>query len=481
LKILDKFLIKTFIGPFILTFFITLFILEMQFLWKYFEDMVGKGLEASVLVKLLFYASASLVSMALPLAILLSSIMTFGNLGENYELVSMKSAGISLNRIMRPLFVFSIFLAIVTFYFSNNILPVANLKFKSLLYDVMHQRPALDFKPGVFYSGIDGYVIRIEDKSKDGQILEDVLIYDHTSSNTNRKVIMAETGKIFLTEDGKYLIMQLFDGNQYDEIPEKDKPLFRSDFEKHTIRFNLSGFQFKRTDEDMFKSHYQMLNLNQLQLSSDSLQEAKTERIKDFKKSMDVRLAVYRDTNRVENLADVAIPDSAIPHFDSLKATSNVSVIVTASNLARASKTYAAAMQKELRSRRERIARHEIEYHRKFSLSIACIILFFVGAPMGAIIRKGGLGMPFIVSVIFFLIYHISSITGEKLVKQLEMPAWQGMWVSTVILAPVGAFLTYKASTDSILLDSAYYTKITSNLKRIFVTPFAKIFSKRKQ
>lgn len=441
----------------------------MQFLWQYFEDMVGKGLEGWVLVQLLLYASASLVSMALPLAILLSSIMTFGNLGENYELVALKSSGISLQRIMRPLAILALFLSLIAFYFSNNILPVANLKFKSLLYDVMHQKPALDFKPGIFYGGIEGYVIRVKEKDLEDQTLKKVLIYDHHELNGNRKVIAADEGKMYLSPDERYLIFKLYNGYQYDEQKGKNRPLLRSEFDEHTINFDLSGFQFKRTDEDLFKDHYEMLSLGQLTESIDSLDLKRTERKVDFVNSMNQRMTVFNDSlNRLDTTTAAA---NAVTFMDSLPHATRLSLFATSVNLARSSKTFATAMAQELEARKKRIARHEIEWHRKFSLSIACILLFFIGAPMGAIIRKGGLGMPVVVSILFFLVYHIISISGEKLVKQLELEAWQGMWISSIVLIPIGAILTYKATTDSMLLDSTFYTRLTDKLARVFIDP----------
>jgi len=470
LKKLDWFIIKTYIGPFVLTFFITVFIFEMQFLWQYFEDMVGKGLEGSVLFELFLYASASFVSMALPLAILLSSIMTFGNLGENYELVAIKASGISLKRAMRPLLFVTLFLSGVAFFFSNNVLPIANLKFKSLLHDILHQRPALDFKPGVFYDGIDGYVIRVRDKGEDGKTLKEVLIYDHSELGGNRKTISAKNGEMYLSDDSRYLIFKLFDGYQYDEQKGTNYPLMRSEFKEHRINFNLGGFQFERTDEELFKDHYKMLNIIQLQESTDSLRQARMERNNDFAKSMEQRSTLYRDTLSKINTITYTTGEKLV--IDTLEPASKIGLLATAINITRGSKTFANAIAEELRSRDERIVRHEIEWHRKFTLSIACIVLFFIGAPMGAIIRKGGLGMPVVVSVIFFLFYHIISITGEKLVRNLEIEPFFGMWISTIVLAPFGAYLTYKATTDSVLLDSTFYTRLTNQIKRFI--PFLK-------
>ena len=442
----------------------------MQFLWQYFEDMVGKGLEGSVLLELFLYASASFVGMALPLAILLSSIMTFGNLGENYELVAIKASGISLKRAMRPLLFCTLLLSGVAFFFSNNILPIANLKFKSLLHDVMHQRPALDFKPGVFYDGIDGYVIRVRDKGDDGKTLKEVLIYDHSELGGNRKMISAKHGEMFLSEDSRYLIFKLFDGYQYDERKGSNYPLMRSEFEEHRINFNLGGFQFERTDETLFKDHYKMLNLSQLVESTDSLRNARLERNDDFARSLEERNTLFRDT--LSKIDEIAYTTGDKLVVDTLEAPSKIGLLATAINLTRGAKTFSNAISEELKSRDGRIARHEIEWHRKLTLSVACIVLFFIGAPLGAIIRKGGLGMPVVVSVVFFLFYHIIGITGEKLVRNLEVEPIFGMWASTIILSPIGAYLTYKATTDSVLLDATFYSRLTNQLKRFI--PFLK-------
>lgn len=439
----------------------------MQFLWQYFEDMVGKGLEKRVLAELFLYASASFVSMALPLAILLSSIMTFGNLGENYELVAIKASGVALKRIMRPLLFVTLILSGIAFFFSNNVLPVANLKFKSLLHDIMHQRPALDFKPGVFYDGIDGYVIRVKSKGEDGKSLQEVLIYDHSNLGGNRKVISAESGEMSFSQDMSYLTFKLFNGYHYDEQEGKNNPLARSKFKEHRINFNLGGFQFERTDENLFKDHYQMLNLSQLQESTDSLRKVKAKRQDDFALSLEQRSTLYRDTtNKFQN---TQYTSGEVFFIDTLKPSSKIGLLATAINLTRGAKTFANAIGEELNSREERIVRHEVEWHRKFTLSIACIVLFFIGAPLGAIIRKGGLGMPVVVSVVFFLFYHIIGITGEKLVKNLEIEPILGMWISTIILSPIGVYLTYKATTDSVLLDSTFYTKLTEKALKIIL------------
>ncbi len=451
----------------------------MQFLWNYLEDMVGKGLEAILLIELFTFASANLVVMALPLAVLLSSIMTFGSLGENYELVAMKSSGISLNRIMRPLFLFIILLSGLAFFHSNYVMPVANLRFKTLLYDIMHQRPALEFKPGVFYTGIDGYVIRIKEKDEDGQNMRGIQIYDHSKHDGNRSVTLAENGKMWMSSNQNFLIFDLYNVKQYQEDAGRNHPFTFSEIAEHTVRFDLSSFQFNRTDDDLFKDHYEMLNLKQLQVSMDTLEGKLQGRFDDYSKSMKNRLQIYSDTNLAIVTTKFQDTISSLDIMQGLKDKEKVGLYTTAINIARSSLTFSKSIDDESSMRQQRINLHEIEWHKKFTLSFACVFLFFIGAPLGAIIRKGGLGMPVVFSILIFIIYHIISMTGMKLVKEGELPPFIGMWMSTAILVPLGIFLTYKATTDSVLLDSNFYNTISNNLKRFF-HPVISFFKSKK-
>ncbi|RMG78182.1 MAG: YjgP/YjgQ family permease, partial [Bacteroidetes bacterium] len=277
MKKLHKLLLTSYIGPFLLTFFIALFILVMQFLWKYIDEMVGKGLEWYVIAELLIYASANLIPLALPMAVLLSSIMTFGNLGESYELVAMKSAGLSLIRIMKPLIIFTVFLSISAFFFSNHVWPKANLKFASLLYDIRHKKPAIDIQPGIFYRNIEGYVIRVGSKEKDGKTLYDVMIFDHVNTTENNKILYAEKGVMSFAGNDEYLELKLYNGYSYNEIRNKEAlknrnyPLMRTHFKEQIIRFDLTGFKLKRSNQELFKNNYQMLNLAQLERQMDTL------------------------------------------------------------------------------------------------------------------------------------------------------------------------------------------------------------------
>lgn len=474
MKTVHKIVLKSYLGPFAVTLCISVFILVMQFLWKYIDDLVGKGLEWQVIAQLLFYASLTLVPMALPLAILLSSIMTFGNLGENYELVALKSAGLSLYKIMSPLIVLTIFLCGVAFYFSNNILPYANLKMMSLLYDVRDQKAALKIKESVFYNGIDGYSIRVNKKEKDGKTLHDIMIYDHTAGTGNNKVIIAESGTMEISKDKMFLLIDLFKGSSYEETLKNNSlkkipSMIRSVFEEQLIRFDLKGFKLTRTDESLFKHNYQMLKLNQLVFTLDSLNNRKDSSIIRFKDQLNQ--SYYTRSNHFLSKTDslharIKVKNKTRQEFLSSNPQKKLSIIETAQNIARSTQAITQTTDEEVKADDKSISLHSAEYHRKFTLSIACFILFFIGAPLGAIIRKGGLGMPVVVSVVFFILFHVLSITGEKLVKEGALPAYEGMWIAPVVLFPIGVFLTYKASLDSRLFDS-----------EIYLRPFRKLFS----
>lgn len=472
IKRIHLYVVKSYLGPFVLTFTIALFVLLMQFLWKYLEDLVGKGLEWYVIAELLMYASAHLVPMALPLAILLASIMTFGNLAERYELVAMKSVGLSLPNIMKWLIVVAVLTSFGAFYFSNNLLPVANLKFGALLYDITQQKPGIDLKEGIFYNGIEGFSIRVKKKEKGGKILRDIMIYDHTQKSGNTKVILAEKGSMTVTPDKHFMILELENGFSYDDYKADNRsnemPLLRSQFKKQIVRFDLGQFKLTRTDEGMFKDHYGMLNLSQLNTAVVDLY------VEQIKSKENIQKIIKGNSNYQRYYSDTLFQQSYTlrPQFDTLvyfeKFPKNEKVIIVegALNAARTAKLYVENLENDLDNRIKFINRHNIEWHRKLTLSIACIVLFFIGAPLGAIIRKGGLGMPVVVSVIFFLIFHIISITGEKSAREGIITAFWGMWMASFILLPLGIFLTYKASRDSTLFDIQAYLDIFKKFKR---------------
>ncbi len=451
-----------------MTFFIALFILDMQFLWKYVDDLVGKGLEWQMIGRLLFYASSTFVPMALPLAILLSSLMTFGNLGEHYELVAMKAAGISLKKIMAPLVILSIVISISAFYFSNNVLPGANLKFQSLLYDIRKQKLAFNIKEGIYYNGLNNYTIRIGKKDKDGIHIADVMIYNHSKRMGNIDVTAAKTGKMESTPDGRYIIFTLYDGYNYQEKVDVkgyriSLPFQRTKFKEEYRRFDLKEFELNHTDENLFKDHYLMLNLDQLKKSIDSLSNKLSKEQVKFSTNY---LRNHKLYSRIDTTikVDTLKPLKAdfLSNFDN---SAKQKIAEYAVNSAQIAGRNVKDHKKSFIKKNEKIIKHWVVWHKKFTLSFACFVLFFIGAPLGAIIRKGGLGLPVVISVLFFIIFHITSITGEKYAKALVLDPAVGMWISSAVLLPIGIFLTYKATTDSPLLDTDAWRKIFRNLK----------------
>ncbi len=459
MKKLTLLVLRAFAGPMVLTFLISLFVLLMQFLWKYIDDLVGKGLDWIIIIKLMVYVSVTLVPLALPLSLLLSSIMTFGNLAEHFELTAFKSAGVSLQRVMRPLTVTAIAICFSAFFFSNNVLPVANLKMNALLYDVRQQKPALMIKEGIFYNGIDGYSIRIGKKDSDGKTIREVMIYDHSESRGNAKLIMAEKGKMAMSDDERYLLLTLFNGSSYEEREDKpgrrSRPFMRTEFLEQQVKFDLSSFKMTRTNEQLFKDNYQMLNLGQLTYASDSIKKKLTDKKVEFYSTMLNTLMI--DSVKLGKPKKTGFTQAKF--IDNFPQDRKRILISSASYAARNVKNITDDTVMEIEIRSKSLAKHQIEWQRKFTLSFACLILFFIGAPLGAIIRKGGLGMPVVVSIIFFVIYHVISISGEKFAREGVIPPWKGMWISSVVLLPIGIFLSYKAATDSALFDKESYRK----------------------
>ncbi|MDO9511108.1 MAG: LptF/LptG family permease [Bacteroidales bacterium] len=466
MKTLHRLIIRSFLGPLAFTFFIAVFIFLMQFLWKYIDDLVGKGLEWYVLAELLFYASSTFVPLALPLAILLSSIMTFGNLGEHYELVSMKSAGISLRRIMAPLIVLSIVISISAYYFSDIVLPMANLKFKSLLYDVRKQKLAFNLQEGVFYNGIENYVIRVGKKDKNGNTIYDVMVYDHSDHMGNVKISVAKKGQMELTPDQKNLVLTLHDGYNYqenfDQRDYRDRRQFQvTSFRENRKKFDLLSFTLNRTDEVLFKNNYQMMNLRQLDFSIDSLKGQLVERSDEFSGLINNRMMMINERDSLPDSSMLCVSQKFIA-FDSLQKEEQARILTSAIENSRSARELAANTVNDWSSRKELIYKHEVVWHQKFTLAVACLLFFFIGAPLGAIIRKGGLGLPVVISTIFFILFHIVSITGEKYTRAGLLPAYIGMWIAPFMLLPIGLFLTRKATTDSPLLDTETWNKIYS-------------------
>ena len=450
MKRLHLFLIKAFIRSFIATFFIAIFLLLMQFLWKYIDDLVGKGLEFTQIIELIFYASARFVPLALPIAMLLSSVMVFGKLGENYELAALKASGISLIRILFPLTIFVIIISYSSFLFSNYVMPIANLKNGSMIYDIQKKKPALNIKEGIFYKDIEGFSIKVSQKEDDGNTLNNIIIYDHTAKNGNDKVIIAESGKMELTKDEQFLELILYNGHSYIDIAKNNKkskkPYRTTHFKEDLIRFNLSSFSTMNNSEDLYKGHYAMLSNKQLAIAIDSLNIKFIERKEIFIKNITEK---YNSKFKLDSIVIL----------DNLSLSKQKQQFDIAINKLRTLKSIVQSNKNDLEYRKVIITKHEIEWHRKISLAIACIILFLIGASIGAIIRKGGFGLPVLISVFFFLIYHVLSIIGEKSAKDLSTNAFEGIWLANMVFLPLALFLVYKAKNDSQLFDFSYLFK----------------------
>jgi lipopolysaccharide export system permease protein len=482
IKRLHLLVLKSFLGPFLLTFFIVIFVLVMQFLFKYINDLIGKGLELSVIAKFMMYLSTSLVPLALPLALLMAALMTFGNLGEFNELTALKSSGISLQRIMRPLIIVTLLLSLAAFFFSNYVLPVANLKMRSLLYDIQRKKPEFQIIEGVFYNGIEGYSIRIGDRSHKSGMLYDIRIYDHTQRHGNIYVTYADSGTMKITGDKRYLVITLYNGRSYEELqPEKlnrrdyTHPQRRDKFQEQVMTIEMKGFELTKTDESLFRGNYNMMSLEQLRHFEDSI----TDDINEINKGLNNtlmkttyteyrRARIKKMANPVDTSAVKYITLNADSFFRTLPDNQKTQVTGQAITQARSSLNYVSTTYVNSDSKIRRLRRYQIEIQRKFTLSFACFIFFFIGAPLGAIIRKGGLGMPTVISVLFFLVYYVISLSGEKFVRESLVTPFEGMWVSAVVLFPVGIFLTYKAATDAAIMNTETYTNFIRKIKRYF-------------
>jgi lipopolysaccharide export system permease protein len=466
IKKLDKLILKSFVGPFIITFFIAFFVLMMQSLWKYLDDLVGKGLDFLTVLQFLWYASASLLMLAMPIAILISSIMTFGNLGESFELVAIKSSGVSLLRFMRPIMWVAIFLCVVTFTFANYVIPYANLKFATLYSDIYVKKPAFDLKEGVFFTYIPNYAIKVGKKDSDGKTIRNVIIYEQNNVLQDNCII-AEKGVMKISDDQKYLEFNLENGCRYQEkgnFMDTATEFTRLSFKTFKKLFDLSVLQKQQTNDSVFRNNYKMLSARQLSKNIDSLNLQKKEISKRFSNQLTYNFKYTKipeqewkkyEHQKVSSNVTNIVPDSMMPFIDNLSM-----------NIINEAKANLQQSMNEIKLKNEDIKFHLIEWHRKYSLSLACLILFFIGAPLGAIIKKGGLGMPLVAAIIFFLMFHLLNMFGEKFSKQMILEPSIGMWLAIIGLSPVGAFITYKAMHDSQLFNKDIYLRFFGRLKK---------------
>jgi lipopolysaccharide export system permease protein len=483
-KKVDKFVLKSFIGPLILTFFIVLIILLLQFLWMYVDELAGKGLNFNILAELLIQFALSFVPTALPLAILLAALMTFGNMGEFSELTALKSSGIPLQRIMRPLIVLITFLVLVSFLFSNYVLPYSNRQARMLLYDIRRKRPDINLQAGTFNNDIDGFSIKITSKDPLTNRLDNLIIYDHRDKRGNSSVTTADSGYIKITNDESALIMVLYNGKSFTELEEKNMspverkyPARKDTFKEQTIVLSLTGFDLERTSDDLFRSTSWRLNLSQLSYYADSLyREYAAKQNQQIEEFLDTRFYTESNLNpafykkREEQSGD-SMTFNINSLYSKLKNYDRRVVISKALENMKEASNFLSMKTETMKIQIRIIKRYEVDWYKKLTLPFACMIFFFIGAPLGAIVRKGGLGTPTVISIFFFVIWYVISLSGEKLVEENLVSSIAGMWASSYILLPVGFFLTYKASTDSVIMNIdtylLFFRKIKDYLYRI--------------
>lgn len=467
-KKLDTLILRAFIGPFVATFLIALFVLVMQFFWLYIDDMVGKGLDLGTIFKLIGFVAATCLPLALPLALLLSSIMTFGNLGESFELVAIKSAGIPLTRFMRPLLMVTILLSGVAFLFSNNIIPVVNLKMTRLKYDIITAKPAFDIKEGTFYNKLEGFVIKIGKKDPDNKTIHDVVIFEK-NAGLQDNILIAKTGTMASTADKMSLLFILKNGWRYEESGNPgtlNTQFTRMGFKEYHKVLDLSSFKKGESNEEGFKSDPKMFTLGQLGPAIDSLHKADT----FFYRRSRIELSTYLPFSRYEGSTWTKnvkpLKKNLKSYADLLSDSMKLEISRRITSNLQQMKSAADIIKNDYNSAHENFRKYQIEWHRKFTLSAACLILFLIGAPLGSIIRKGGLGSPLLFAIIFFVVFYLFNTIGEKIAKQGVVAPWIGMWLSSAILLPIGLFLLVKALNDAEIISKEKWYRLSKFIKK---------------
>ncbi|HMG91854.1 MAG TPA: LptF/LptG family permease [Chryseolinea sp.] len=582
MKKIDKLILDAFIGPFLITFLVVVFILLNINMLKYFDDIIGKGLDALVLGQLFFYFAIFTVPTAMPLAVLLSSLIAFGNLGEHFELTAIKSAGISLVRILLPIFFFVLILTTLAFYANNNLVPKAALEAYSLLYDIKQKKPALELREGTFYRGIDNLSIKVNKKfPEDEQALKGVIVYDHRKNDGNKEVTIADSGRMYTILNERYLKFELYNGYNYIEGAANGRDLTssqnrgnnesmsRSKFSKTQVVFDLSSFQLQTTDKKWFQGNRIMRNLSELKLDMDSLRreilsqrlnyylgkpnhfvfylrgdsvtlppevyryreyrdsvsrlphvergslagttlkQAKptnqsdsgairsdsmrasreiagrpkgkilsdsmhsrreiADRLKALTKAKESKLNSVQSppTKKIVNTTSVIFDSMQLAKIDSMFAlTPSRDVLQGAANTARQIKSQVGNSNSSLDTYEKELTVFQIQWHKILASSLACVAMFLIGAPLGAIIKKGGLGVPFLVSILFFIIYYVLTMQGEKVAKSGTIPAWVGVWIADFILFAVGLVFLRQARIDARLFESDFYAVVLEKAKR---------------
>ena len=468
MKTIHKLVLKAYLGPMFMTFFIVIFVLMMNFVWRYIDELVGKGLDAMVIIELICYATVNMITMGLPLAMLLAAIMTMGNLGENYELLAMKSAGMSLPQIMKPLIIVVGLISVGGFFIINDLVPYANRKMFSIIYDIRQQKQTIEFQDGLFFNGIENMSIRVEKQDPKTNLLRGVLIYDNRNANGNMTTTIADSGYIRLSDDKKFLMVSLYNGETYEQTRSNkwynQSSLRHHVFDRQDGTIPMEGFDFQRSDESAFGGSSQTRDLKELQHAIDSLDLMVNEATASSYDPLLKQQIFLQDNTILAAFGDSLYVDRSYKHqllaadtLPSLSTRSKNDIWKAARNAAKSSRNMFAFDESTAKEALNQLYRSKNEWHRKLAFPISIMIFFLIGAPLGAIIRKGGLGMPIVISVGFFVIYYIISISGEKWAREGDWSSLMGMWISSIILTPIAIYLTYKATNDSSLLDTDWY------------------------
>ena len=449
-----------------MTLLIGVFVFFLFHVFTYLDDLIGKGLGGWILTQFFAYSFLSFIPAALPLAVLLSSIMTFGSLAENYELAAMKSSGLSLFKIMRPLLIFIVFLGGFTFYFNNYVLNFLTLKSASLLWDIRQSKPTVNIKEGTFYNQLDGYSLRVAEKSKEGDGLKNIMIYDHTMGMGNNVQIYADSGTMKTSADTNYLEIRLKTGNRYEEVLQEERqkrtrPLILLNFKELDVNIDMRDFKMKRTDESLFKDHHEMMNIWQIDKEIDTFNIKINEKYKHLERQFRQFFLA-----RTIHIASNDEHSKSVKEFYSVLSSNDFQrTLENAQNLVRNSTNFIESNNEEISARKYNKIDYQVGWHKKITVSFVCIVLFFVGISLGAIIRKGGMGLPVVVAVAFFLLYYVVSTTFEKVAIEGVYTPVTAMWMPLFIFMPMAIFLTYKATTDSIVFDISVYLEFFKKIR----------------
>jgi lipopolysaccharide export system permease protein len=468
LKKLNLLILKSFIGPFLATFCISMFLFLMHFLWKYIDEMVGKGLETHLVAKLLFFSLPDLIPYALPLAVLLSSLMTYGNLAETSELVAIKASGVSLRKALMPSFGVMIILSILTFYVTNIVIPLANLEFKSMLYDVRSKKPAFNLKEGIFYNEIENFSIKVSKKEPDNQTIRNIIIYEKKPGQNQLGIIRAEWGTMKVSKDERLLLFTLYNGVRYEEMVNAKNyhqtyPHNTMKFSKQEMAFDLSQLDMKKTDKNTFAGNYRLMNVVEIFESLDSLDRTiKQVRQYHYDYSRPY-IGLYSQNYKDKDSVSMINTDTTL--ISNYNSDQRLSIMNNALSSVRNMKSMVEVNTRTEKHHASERKNHYLEIYKKFTLSSVILVLFLLAAPLGTIIRKGGLGMPMVISILMFILYYVLDMIGVKMAKEDKLPIWFGAWFSTIMLMPLAIWVLVKASKDAPLFEKG---RLINKLTKLF-------------